>query len=536
MLVQSISDKEKKITGIPLQTRMLAEAFQKEVETYFLSQRSEPELPKQLCLVDLYKKLIEEKINIFKSKGEIAEEQQTDNILSDISITKNHQKLALDTLLPELKDTVLKLEECDLLAPEAISRIGIVQYIDDKPHFIHRTFAEYYVADFLATQLTKENHYLLEVLKLLFRILLCEENLGIRNFLDGLLGKTEKSKVIKQYEEQIYKIWTVKKSHKLFQFKKEELTRESIQTALLQAAAEGSAHIIHFFFSSLKSTGNSNTINELLLHKDIFGKNAWELAARVGQLKTLRKLWDWGRELHVNLKDELLLAKDSDGQTAWDIAEIYSNREILETLWVWGRKVQVNLKNDLLLAKGRDGLTAWHRAAIMGKKEILVTLWRWGRDVQVNHKDDLLLAKSKNGLTAWEIAAISGNKEILETLWFWGRELQVNLKDDLLLAKGFDGRTAWEIAAWNGRKEILEILWCWGRKVQINLKDDLLLAKGRKGLTAWDIASCDCNKEILETLCVLGREVRVNLKDNLLLAKVRDGLKWINCLGHCSMK
>jgi len=65
-LAKSISDKKKEFTGIPLQTRMLAEAFEKEVKTYCLSQKSEPELPKQLRLVDLYRKLIKEKMNIFK--------------------------------------------------------------------------------------------------------------------------------------------------------------------------------------------------------------------------------------------------------------------------------------------------------------------------------------------------------------------------------------------------------------------------------------------------------------------------------------
>jgi len=235
MLAQSISDNEKVFTGIPIQTRMLAEAFEKEVETYCLSQKSEPDLPKQLCLVDLYRIFIKEKINIFKSKGEIAEEQHTDIIMDDISITKSHQRFALEILLPELKNTVLKFEECDMLAPEAISRIGIIQYVDDKTHLSHRTFAEYYVADFLATQLTKETRFLLEVLKILFEIFLRKDYAVIRNFLDGLLVNSEKSKVIKQYGEQIYKIWTVEHSY-TYKMNKEELTRGRIQRALWQAA------------------------------------------------------------------------------------------------------------------------------------------------------------------------------------------------------------------------------------------------------------------------------------------------------------
>ena len=159
-------------------------------------------------------------MNIFKSKGEIAEEQHSDIIICDISITKNHQKLALEVLCPEMKDTVLQIEECDMLAPEAISRIGIVQFVDNKPHFIHRTFAEYYVADFLVTQMTKETRFLLKVLNVLFKILLVEEYKVIRFFLDGLLVNPEKSKVIKKYGKQIHKIWKVNQESKLFTVKK----------------------------------------------------------------------------------------------------------------------------------------------------------------------------------------------------------------------------------------------------------------------------------------------------------------------------
>jgi ankyrin repeat protein len=524
-LAQSISDKEKQFTGIPLQTRMLAEAFEKEVETFCLSQKSELQLPKQLCLVDLYRKIIKDKMYIFKSKGEIAEEQHNDIIMNDISITKNHQKLALEVLVPEMKDTVLQIEESDMLAPEAISRIGIVQYVDDKPHFIHRTFAEYYVADFLVTQLTKETCFLLEILYILFKILLGADYEVIRFFLDGLMVRPEKSKVINQYGEQIYQIWRAKRVYILLKVKrKKRVIKGKFKTLIFRAVEEGNAHIIDFFFSSLKATGHSDTVNKLLLYKDTYSGNAWQFAASSGHIKTLETLWSWGREVQVNLKDDLFLPKDWNGQTAWDVAAENGNKEILEKLWGWGREVQVNLKEDLLLSKGRYyGKTAWDIAAENGNKEILENLWAWGREVQVNLKDDLLLTKGYYGHTAFYIAAEKGNKEILEKLWGWGRKVQVNLKDDLLLAKGRNGQTAWDIAAWHGKKEILEKLWGWGREVQINLKDDLLLTKGYHGQTAFYIAAEEGNIEILEKLWGWGREVQVNLKDDLLLAKVCYG-------------
>ena len=405
LLARSVSDKEKEFTGIPLQTRMLAEAFEKEFETYCLSQKSEPKLPKQLCLVDLYRKFMKEKINIFKSKGRIVEEQDADIFLSDISITRNHQKLALEVLLPEMKDTVLKLEENRMLETEEISRIGIVQYVDDKPHFIHRSFAEYYVADFLATQLTKETYFPLEVLNIMFTVLLGKEYEGITHFLDGLLVNIKKSKALKQYGKQIYKLWEDKEKFMFFKIKRRNSTREKLQTALEQAAEKGSTNTIDFFFGSLKANGNTNIIKKMLLNKKNYAKP-------VAGKKTLQPLWGWAGGVHVNQKYDLVLDKGYDRRTAWDRGAKNGNKEILETLWRWGREVKVNLKNDLLLAKGYDGKTAWDIASKTGNKEILETLCGWGREVKINLKDDLLLAKGTDRLTAWDRASRNGNKEM----------------------------------------------------------------------------------------------------------------------------
>jgi hypothetical protein len=172
VFVKSISDKGKDFTGIPLQTRLLAEAFVEEVKAYRLSEKSAQELLVQVRLVDLYKKFIIEKINISKPKRKVAEKQYKGMILCDIGNIQNHQKLALGLLMPELDNMVLNLEEYDVLAPEAVSSFGIVKYVDDKLFFIHRTFAEYLVADFLVSQLTKQTRFLSEILHILFKIIM----------------------------------------------------------------------------------------------------------------------------------------------------------------------------------------------------------------------------------------------------------------------------------------------------------------------------------------------------------------------------
>jgi ankyrin repeat protein len=511
-LSQSISDKEKEFTGIPLQSRMLAEAFVKEVKTFCLSHQSKPELSEVWCLVGLYKKFIKNRLIILMDKGEMAREQCTQGMIDNISVTENHQRLALEILFPELRNRVSIIEESDMLAPEAMSRVGIVQYVDGKPHFIHRTFAEYYVADFVVKQLTKRTHVLSEVLDILFKILNETDYDVIRFFVDGLLLNREKSQMIKQVvkwiETHIYR---------------EQLTREKLKSILHLAAKEGNAHIIDFFFCSLKATGHSDTIHELLLYRFDDEENAWLIAALHDHIQTLETLWCWGNIVKVNLKHVLLLSKGWSGQTAWHFVAFNGKKETLDKLWIWGREEQLNLKNDLLLSKDRFGRTAWHNAADNGKKEILEKLWSWGREEQVNLKDDLLLSKDLNEETAWNLAAQNYQKEILEKLWSWGREEQVNLKDDLLLSKNKYGQTALQNATSYGKKEILKNLWSWCIEEQLTFKEYLLLCKDSTGQNSWHLAAKNGEKQILEQLWSSGREEQLNLKQDLLLSKDSTG-------------
>jgi hypothetical protein len=68
-LAESISDKDRELTGIPLQTRMLAEAFDREVSIFYRSAKSMPELPSKLDLLGLYRRFIERKYDIYQEEN-----------------------------------------------------------------------------------------------------------------------------------------------------------------------------------------------------------------------------------------------------------------------------------------------------------------------------------------------------------------------------------------------------------------------------------------------------------------------------------
>jgi len=73
-LGNAVSDKDRQFIGIPLQCRMLAEAFDEDVKIFYESTESSPKLPFKLDLIELYGRFIERKYDIseeeiFKSRS-----------------------------------------------------------------------------------------------------------------------------------------------------------------------------------------------------------------------------------------------------------------------------------------------------------------------------------------------------------------------------------------------------------------------------------------------------------------------------------
>ena len=211
-LATSIRDKDKEFTGIPLQTRLLAEAFDEEVKKFYLSAESMPELPFSLDLLDLYRRFIERKYDINQmEKFQVPVNnafaiEQRERDLKDIS--EDHHLLALKVLFTEDQMALFESNSHCSFSAEQLTRIGIVQISDEgKPHFIHRTFAEYCVADCLVNRLTEGNNTSEQgqnfILKDLFRK---AEFRVIRVFVDAFLSRSKLlGEVLKQYGNRIHK-------------------------------------------------------------------------------------------------------------------------------------------------------------------------------------------------------------------------------------------------------------------------------------------------------------------------------------------
>jgi hypothetical protein len=286
-LAQSISDKDIEFTGIPLQTRMLAEAFEEGFRSFYKSDKTQPELPDKLDLLGLYKRFIESKYYIYyndkcrTAAGNVGAKEQLQSYLQRMQL--EHQQLAFEALFTEDEVTFVQNNPLSTFSDEELARIGIAQRINDgKPQFIHRTFAEFFVAELLKNHLTKKSEQSIHVQDfLLNKILLQADYQVIRAFLDGLLETFLPSEeALKYYGEKLTEQRHEREEHKY-------------TTALHQAATEDNVHIVEFILQGIKSTGHLNNLHSMLFAKDDRGRSALHRAGQNVSLRALDKIEEW---------------------------------------------------------------------------------------------------------------------------------------------------------------------------------------------------------------------------------------------------
>jgi hypothetical protein len=285
------------------------------------------------------------------------------------TMRQDHQLLAMKVLFTEEQVALFQNKNQNTFSVEQLTRIGIVQVsYDGKPYFIHRTFAEYYVADFLVNRLTEGNDNSQNVKDIILKDIFLEaEYRVIRVFTDGLFSRTNLSKVVlKQFGNQIH------------DFEKDGVL------ILHTAAREGNAKIIRFLLNSLQEAEHTDTVKNLLLAKDGEGLTAWHQAVLWSNIEVLEKLWNWNESNLIadELKGKLLLAADKFGRTVCHMAAAKGNLDIWQKVWHWAeKKLTTEEKNELLIATDRNGRNALHVAAYEGNLNILLKLWEWAQEI-----------------------------------------------------------------------------------------------------------------------------------------------------------
>jgi len=514
----SISDKDRLFTGIPLQTLMLAEAFDKEVKIFCQSSESMPELKVNLELIELYRRFIGRKYDIYQEEkvqirvSNVAGIGQRERDLK--TLREDHQLLALKVLFTEEQVELFQNNTEISSSTEELTRIGIVQVSDEgKPHFIHRTFAEYYVADCLVNRLKQGNKTSEKVQKFILKDIFLKLNYEvIRVFINGLLSRSEHSdEVLKQCGCRIH-----------------DLGNDCVLT-LHRAAQEGNGNIVAILLDSLQAAEHTDTVVQLLLAKDDERKTAWIMATERGNLQVLEKLWECANknltteEININL----LLATDYLGRTVLHMAAVFGGLEIIQKVWAWFNEklTTQEINNKILLATDKEGKNILHMAANWSRLEIIQKVWEWANErLKSKEINNLLLATDDEGRTVFHMAVMFGGLEILQKVWAWVNEKLTTeeINNKLLLVTDDERRNIFHMATKWSRPEILEKVWeCANEKLtKEEINNNLLLATDGLGRTVLHMAAGSGRLEILEKVWAWANEklTKEEIKNNLLLA------------------
>jgi len=390
-LAQSISDKDRKFTGIPLQTRMLAEAFDKEVKTFYQSAEHIPDLQAKLELFELYERFIERKYDIYQEEklqapvsNVTAIEQREDHLTF---LRMDHQFLALKVLFTEEVLELFQNNSRCKFSGEKLTRLGIVQGSHEgNLRFIHRTFAEFYVADCLVERLTEGNNTSEQVLDFILKDVFLEEDYRvIRVFMDGFLSRSKTSKeMLKQYGNRIHDLWNDYEKDILHQWKNGDLREYRLPTPVLlhRAVHEGNVNIIGFLIDNLQTSENTDIAKELLLSTDANGRTPWHQAVYSHNIQVSEKLWECA-ERNPRAHDlgwELLFAKDLSQMNAWHLAVEEGKIEVLLKQWELAKeKLSTRCINLVLFSKDFSGRTVWDMIDRKADPDQLQKLWEWAK-------------------------------------------------------------------------------------------------------------------------------------------------------------
>ncbi|XP_069700731.1 uncharacterized protein [Periplaneta americana] len=188
----NLNDKERYFLGIPLQSRLLAEAFEDDLRNYI--ETEEIGLPLKVDLIQLCNRFVQRKFEISCEKNNV--DKTKPGLIQDYeelreTFEQNHMLSALLAILPNAH--VKKLPGSDIIInritkfsnriEEGREKTGIIkEIVNGKPVFIHRTFSEYFAALWFARNYEFVRNLLTELLfDLNFQVL--------RNFFDRIVAQ-----------------------------------------------------------------------------------------------------------------------------------------------------------------------------------------------------------------------------------------------------------------------------------------------------------------------------------------------------------
>ncbi|WP_254229470.1 ankyrin repeat domain-containing protein [Wolbachia pipientis] len=544
---ESIRDREGKFMGIALHTMMIAEVLLDTFKDFYhpdsqeLSSKHKQEISEKLNLATLYKHFIETKFKEGLRKenpdfDDIKDKPRTKKRFEKEKeeFIKNHKILALHTLfkVEELEGLFSKseLQKVDHLIQdikEADEKNGIIDRISDdgKPIFVHRTFAEYFAAEYFISELILPSYSIEskeEMLKFLLNRIFIDNNYNvIRNFINSKLSLVS------------FETYFFEHEHIVSELLKGSIEKPGKKTQLHVSAEEGLIEIIKFL---LKNAPNGYVTAKV--YDGVFdGGNSLHVAAENGHEEVIKVLLDYAER---NLSDEFVGFINSISNkyyilnTPLHVAAVNGHEKIVKVLLDYAernlsKKEFVKFINGITdqytppldlpsyyfstLHTYNISTTILHLAAENGYEKVVKVLLDYAeRNLSKEEFVKFINTQTIEDLTPLHSAAQRGHEKVVRALLSYAKkELSEKEFVKFINTQTIQGATPLYLAAQNGHEEVVKVLLDYTER---NLSKEEFIkfinTQTIEGGTPLHAAAENGHKEIVEALLNEGANLNAN--------------------------
>lgn len=450
--------------GIPLLLKITGETYKDEVRSNNLNTES---IIDNFNFYSLYRKFVNRMIFVWRhDKGSLSEQDQELIDESANAVLSVHHTLALEYFFSnESEQLELNFNyDRSVWTRQTLTRVGLIRFltIDSKPEFLHQTFAEFLIAQYIVLNLKEQSKKMSQAITMLMKLLekdrnvICEFvsfafDLNEISSLDQTIISAIKTKLEDKidWEKVVTSIVDEKISAKFFDFAIGLMTKPKFIRAF-----EANKSDRNNFFIKLADQKDEAKIEAFALHinqnfeqdelQKIFStfgekqsENIFVSAVRQDSTEGLFVLY---KTVEISIGrakiKAMLTEKDQDSFNIVGLAAGMRSKEALKELF---RVLHASLDSEeicgLILAIDKFNDHCLHRSAAFNSSACLQTLLEIvGRYLSVEEQKRFLAMKGSKGRNVFLRAAFNRNRNIFGVLITIAKQLLTNSEIESLLS------------------------------------------------------------------------------------------------------
>lgn len=414
----TIIENDGKFLGIALHTMMIATTFKETFHDFCISKSNEisdeliQKIQNLLKLSTLFKEFVRVKIfdvlagdknnTIMSNINQDVWDEYFENLIEKLQLLSLNSLFEYDKFKSLLTENDLKkLNEIKTKFEKDGEKSGIVQQINEgTPIFIHKTFAEYFLANFIIDAFIKNNEQTERVEYFFLYDILQGEHIVICHFINELLSDEIREKLKKREIKHII---------------------ETLDGDILYIAIKNKwENIVKILIENDVDMNYTDHSGNSIFHLESVTEN--------GILESIIKKFKNEPALLKNL----IQSKNQNGETPF-LEAIKTRKKTIVEIWI-EKLYQLDILKDGMNAENNEGYTVLHCAVRNEKNPILQLVLKTFEDIKIDPEifKTIIRKKSNNGKTPLLEAATRDNFDNFKILFEKLRQINI-LEEEFFL-------------------------------------------------------------------------------------------------------